>query len=71
MGLYATGHGQIEKADLFAGFDHPDLIDTEEPGRYVILSRWLTDPDTGLSVPYPGNAYVHDIDEIRLVRVLK
>jgi hypothetical protein len=38
MGLYATGHGQIEKADLFAGFDYPDLIDTEEPGRYVILS---------------------------------
>lgn len=61
--LYGIGHGEIEKASLSVNLDHPNLLKSDNPGRYIMNVGWVYDEKSGLKAPIPGFITVNSPEE--------
>jgi hypothetical protein len=61
ISIFAVGYGEVEKADLYVSFDHPNLIDYENIGRFIQSNApaWI---GNGICVPVLGFVQVFPIN---------
>jgi hypothetical protein len=60
ISIFAVGHGEVEKADLHVSFDHPNLIDYRNFGRFIQSNTPTI--TNGIYAPIPGIIEVFEID---------